>query len=81
MNTILDLEAVRTLAGKNGLEEMFSTEVIERMELRRYGDGEAVCSVGDRLESMFILVKGSSKFTRCSPTENRCWCGLPDRCP
>ncbi|MEK5236647.1 cyclic nucleotide-binding domain-containing protein [Paenibacillus sp. FSL L8-0470] len=67
MNTILDLEAVRTLAGKNGLEEMFSTEVIERMELRRYGDGEAVCSVGDRLESMFILVQGKLKIHTLLP--------------
>ncbi|MEK5029176.1 MULTISPECIES: Crp/Fnr family transcriptional regulator [unclassified Paenibacillus] len=67
MNTILDLEAVRTLAGKNGLEEMFSTEVIERMELRRYSDGEAVCSVGDRLESMFILVQGKLKIHTLLP--------------
>jgi CRP/FNR family transcriptional regulator, putaive post-exponential-phase nitrogen-starvation regulator len=67
MNTLLDLEAVRTLAGKNGLEEMFSTEVIERMELRRYGDGEAVCSVGDRLESMFILVQGKLKIHTLLP--------------
>lgn len=67
MNTILDLEAVRTLSAKNGLEEMFSTEVIERMELRRYGDREAVCSVGDRLESMFILVQGKLKIHTLLP--------------
>lgn len=67
MNTILDPEAVRTLAGKNGLEEMFSTAVIDRMELRRYGDREAVCSVGDRLESMFILVQGKLKIHTLLP--------------
>lgn len=67
MNTILDLEAVRTLAGKNRLEEIFNTEVIEKMELRRYGDREAVCSVGDRLESMFILVQGKLKIHTLLP--------------
>lgn len=67
MQTIADLETVRSLAEQNGLSEMFTQEVIDKMELRRYADREAICSVGDRLESMFILVQGKLKIHTLLP--------------
>ncbi|CAH1190506.1 Regulatory protein YeiL [Paenibacillus auburnensis] len=67
MQSIIDPEVVHRLAEQNGLGEMFSSGVIAAMELRRYSDGEAVCSVGDRLESMFILVQGKLKIHTLLP--------------
>ncbi|MDQ0196345.1 Crp/Fnr family transcriptional regulator [Paenibacillus wynnii] len=67
MQTIYDLEAVRGLTEKNGLDQIFSAEVIQEMELRRYGDGEAICSVGDVLEGLFILVQGKLKIHTLLP--------------
>lgn len=67
MQSIMNPEAVRTLAEQNNLESMFSSGSIAQMELRRYEDGDAVCSVGDRLESMFILVQGKLKIHTLLP--------------
>lgn len=67
MQSIVDAEALRSLAETNGLTRMFSGEHIAKMELRRYEDGEAVCSVGDKLESMFILVQGKLKIHTLLP--------------
>ncbi|WP_150275898.1 Crp/Fnr family transcriptional regulator [Paenibacillus tepidiphilus] len=62
MHSIIDAAAVQELAAKNGLHTMFSSAVIAQMELRRYSDGEAICTVGERLEHMFILVSGKLKI-------------------
>ncbi|WP_151734869.1 Crp/Fnr family transcriptional regulator [Paenibacillus tengchongensis] len=62
MQPIIDARAVQELAERNGLPAMFSSSVIAQMELRRYGDGEAICTVGERLEHMFILVSGKLKI-------------------
>lgn len=67
MQTIIDPGAARLLAEANGLEAMFTDEVIAKMELRRYGAGEAVCSVGDKLDSLFILVQGKLKIHTLLP--------------
>ncbi|MFF2907297.1 Crp/Fnr family transcriptional regulator [Paenibacillus sp. NPDC057934] len=67
MQMIYDREAVRHLAEKNGLDEIFGNPMIESMELRLYGDGEAVCSVGDKLEYLFILVQGNLKIHTLLP--------------
>ncbi|NUU64116.1 Crp/Fnr family transcriptional regulator [Paenibacillus agri] len=67
MQMIYDREAVRHLAEKNGLDEIFGGPMIESMELRLYGDGEAVCSVGDKLEYLFILVQGNLKIHTLLP--------------
>ena len=67
MQSIVNPEAVRALTEQNGLETMFSSSAIAQMELRRYSDGDAVCSVGDRLESMFILVQGKLKIHTLLP--------------
>lgn len=67
MNSIVNPEAVRSLAEQNNLTAMFSSGAIAQMELRRYSDGNAVCSVGDRLESMFILVQGKLKIHTLLP--------------
>ncbi|MFF2016100.1 Crp/Fnr family transcriptional regulator [Paenibacillus sp. NPDC058177] len=67
MQMIYDREAVRHLAEKNGLDEIFGNPMIESMELRLYGNGEAVCSVGDKLEYLFILVQGNLKIHTLLP--------------
>lgn len=67
MQTIINPEAVRTLTEQNGLTAMFSSGAIAQMELRRYGDGEGVCSVGDRLEYMFFLLQGKLKIHTLLP--------------
>ncbi|QQZ59415.1 hypothetical protein JI735_22540 [Paenibacillus sonchi] len=67
MQWIADQDKIRTLAGHNGLMEIFSSGAISGMELRRYSDGEAICSVGDRLEHMFILVEGRLKIHTLLP--------------
>lgn len=67
MHSIVNPEAVHALAEQNSLTSIFSSGAIAQMELRRYGDGEAVCSVGDRLESMFILVQGKLKIHTLLP--------------
>ncbi|MFE4711915.1 Crp/Fnr family transcriptional regulator [Paenibacillus sp. NPDC056722] len=67
MQMIYDREAVRHLAEKNGLDEIFGNPMIESMELRLYGNGEAVCSVGDKLKYLFILVQGNLKIHTLLP--------------
>lgn len=67
MQTLYDQDAVRALAERNGLDQIFSSEVIQEMELRCYGDGEAICSVGDVLEGLFILMEGKLKIHTLLP--------------
>lgn len=67
MQRIHDRETVRGLAEKNGLVDIFGRHITDSMELRCYGDGEAVCSVGDRLEYLFVLVKGNLKIHTLLP--------------
>lgn len=67
MQSIINPEAVRSLTEQNGLTAMFSSSAIAQMELRRYGGGEAVCSVGDRLEHMFFLMQGKLKIHTLLP--------------
>lgn len=67
MQSIMDPVAVRRLAESSGLDKMFSSADIAAMELRRYGDGDVICSVGDRLESMFILMEGKLKIHTLLP--------------
>lgn len=67
MQSMIDPEAVQRLADRNGLGKIFSSTDIAAMELRRYGDGEVICSVGDRLESMFILMEGKLKIHTLLP--------------
>ncbi|ETT48737.1 MULTISPECIES: cyclic nucleotide-binding domain-containing protein [unclassified Paenibacillus] len=67
MQSIINPEAVRSLTEQNGLTAMFSSSAIAQMELRRYSGGEAVCSVGDRLEHMFFLMQGKLKIHTLLP--------------
>lgn len=67
MQSILNPEMLRGLTEQNGLTAMFSPGAIAQMELRRYGGGEAVCSVGDKLEYMFFLVQGKLKIHTLQP--------------
>ncbi|WP_340022982.1 cyclic nucleotide-binding domain-containing protein [Paenibacillus sp. FSL K6-1096] len=67
MQSILNPEMLRGLTEQNGLTAMFSPGAIAQMEQRRYGGGEAVCSVGDKLEHMFFLVQGKLKIHTLQP--------------
>ncbi|WP_410511712.1 cyclic nucleotide-binding domain-containing protein [Paenibacillus sp. BR2-3] len=67
MQIIYDRECASNLAERNGLGGIFSTDVIQEMELRRYEDGEAVCLVGDVLDGLFVLVEGKLKIHTLLP--------------
>jgi len=67
MQIIYDRKTACSLAEKNGLNGIFSQGVLEEMELRRYGDGEAVCFVGDVLDGLFVLVEGKLKIHTLLP--------------
>ncbi|MBT2291103.1 cyclic nucleotide-binding domain-containing protein [Paenibacillus albidus] len=67
MQMINDREAVRSLVVKNGLDGIFSPAVTQKMELRRYEAGEAICSVGDQMEGLFVLVEGKLKIHTLLP--------------
>ncbi|GGF71567.1 catabolite gene activator protein [Paenibacillus albidus] len=67
MQMINDREAVRALVVKNGLDGIFSPAVTQKMELRRYEAGEAICSVGDQMEGLFVLVEGKLKIHTLLP--------------
>ncbi|WP_379134808.1 Crp/Fnr family transcriptional regulator [Paenibacillus sp. sgz500958] len=67
MQMIYDRKSAGRLAEKNGLYGIFSPDVLESMELRRYGDREAICSVGDELDGLFILVEGKLKIHTLLP--------------
>ncbi|MGN7765027.1 Crp/Fnr family transcriptional regulator [Paenibacillus sp. 22594] len=67
MQWIADRDQVSALAGQNGLKDIFSSGAISGMELRRYSDGEAICSVGDHLEHLYILVQGRLKIHTLLP--------------
>lgn len=41
--------------------------VTQKMELRRYEDGETICSVGDHLDGLFVLVEGKLKIHTLLP--------------
>lgn len=49
------------------LSGIFSREVLEAMELRRYTHGETLCSVGDRLNGLLVLIEGKLKIHTLLP--------------
>jgi len=67
MQIIYDRETACSLAERNGLNQIFSPDVIQEMELRSYGDGEALCLVGDVLDGLFVLVEGKLKIHTLLP--------------
>lgn len=67
MQIIYDRTAALSLAESNGLNEIFSPNVIQEMELRRYENGEAICLVGDVLDGLFVLVDGKLKIHTLLP--------------
>ncbi|ULO05538.1 cyclic nucleotide-binding domain-containing protein [Paenibacillus sp. 19GGS1-52] len=67
MQTIYDHEAIRVLAVEHGLDGIFSPRVTQKMELRCYEDGEAICSVGDHIDGLFVLVEGKLKIQTLLP--------------
>ncbi|ASA20852.1 Crp/Fnr family transcriptional regulator [Paenibacillus donghaensis] len=62
MQTVQDRELLNRLALQFGLEQIFSPGCTQEMELRRYGHGETICSVGDQLEGLYFCVEGKLKI-------------------
>lgn len=58
---------VRALAEGIGLGGVFSESSLAQMELVRYAHGERLCSIGDRLDGMFILASGKLKVYTLLP--------------
>lgn len=67
MRVIADRDRACRLAEENGLTAIFGAETLEGMELRLYGDREAVCMVDDVLDGLFVLVEGKLKIHTLLP--------------
>lgn len=62
-----DGRMIRELAERHGLERMFEPEVLADMELRIYADKETVCTVGERLDSLYVVAEGRLKVYTLLP--------------
>lgn len=62
MQKVTGVPTIQKLLRSNGLLSMFQPHVVEAMELRIYADREKVCSMGDILDGLFVLVTGKLKI-------------------
>lgn len=62
-----EIQGIRERIRQCGLEEVLRPEVVERIELRTYGDKELICSMGEVLEGLFVLVSGKVKVYTVLP--------------
>ncbi|MCD9020587.1 cyclic nucleotide-binding domain-containing protein [Cohnella silvisoli] len=67
MRKIHDPKALRSLMDEHQLSGIFDEKTEAAMELFAFDKGEMVCSVGDRLEHLFMLVKGKIKIYKVLP--------------
>ncbi|WP_372662563.1 cyclic nucleotide-binding domain-containing protein [Cohnella sp.] len=67
MRKIHDPAALRSLMSQHQLSGIFDEKTDEAMELFAFDKGELVCSVGDRMEHLFILIKGKIKIYKVLP--------------
>lgn len=67
MRRIKDIESLKGAVSRNGLDLIFHPHVIESMELRVYADKEIVCTIGDKLDGLFVLVTGRLKIYTLLP--------------
>jgi CRP/FNR family putative post-exponential-phase nitrogen-starvation transcriptional regulator len=67
MRKIQDSEALRSLMIEHQLSGIFDEKTESAMELFAFDKGETICSVGDRMEHLFLLVKGKIKIYKVLP--------------
>ncbi len=67
MRKINDPDALRNLMNAHHLSGLFDEKTVAAMELFAFDKGEIVCSVDDRLDHLFLLVKGKIKIYRVLP--------------
>lgn len=67
LQKISDIQVIQALMQKNGLVDVFGPEAVGEMELRTYADREMVCSMGDTLDGLYVLVSGKLKVYTLLP--------------
>jgi len=67
MKTIQHAERLARYVSEHRLDAIFDTASIGMMTLLAYEKGEAVCSPGDQLNQLFLLVKGKIKVYTTLP--------------
>lgn len=67
MKTIYNEERIGDYVSTYKLDAIFDTGTIGKMTLLAYEKGEAVCSAGDQLDQLFLLVKGKIKVYTTLP--------------
>ncbi|MBD2869213.1 Crp/Fnr family transcriptional regulator [Paenibacillus arenilitoris] len=60
-------ERVTAYAARHRLDAIFSEAEIDRMQLHTYARGETVCSAGERLDRLYLLVRGKIKVYTTLP--------------
>ena len=67
MKRLRNIEASKRSINLVGLDHIFLPEVVEAMELRGYADKEKICSIGEKLDGLFVLVTGKIKVYTILP--------------
>ncbi|RIW31330.1 transcriptional regulator [Bacillus salacetis] len=67
MERIYDHQRIREYLERHGLSALFDAEHVPHFKLYRMEKGEVLCSEGERLEELKILVKGRVKVTKTLP--------------
>ncbi|BBH23555.1 catabolite gene activator protein [Paenibacillus baekrokdamisoli] len=67
MQRIKDAQAISELLRSNNLLTIFRPQVVESMELRIYGNQETICTMGDTLDGLYVLVTGKLKIYTVQP--------------
>jgi CRP/FNR family putative post-exponential-phase nitrogen-starvation transcriptional regulator len=67
MKKLTDVQASKQIISHVGLNHIFQPEVVEAMELRGYADKEKICTIGDKLDGLFVLVTGKIKVYTILP--------------
>jgi CRP/FNR family putative post-exponential-phase nitrogen-starvation transcriptional regulator len=67
MKTIHNKERLARYVAENQLDAIFDAASIGMMNLLAYENGEAICSPGDQLDQLFLLVKGKIKVYTTLP--------------
>ncbi|MCH1624220.1 Crp/Fnr family transcriptional regulator [Ferdinandcohnia quinoae] len=70
MKEIIDKSRILDYLAQYDLESIFSDEVKNDLSLYSFLKGEALCTKGDELQSLYMIVKGKVKIFRTSPEGN-----------
>ncbi|WP_421383242.1 Crp/Fnr family transcriptional regulator [Bacillus salacetis] len=68
MERINGLQRIRDFLGQHDLLTLFKTEHVNQFQLYRLEKGEVLCSEGEELEELMILVEGRVKITKTLPS-------------